>query len=75
MTPEQLRGFAETILATITKTEKEQGLSYEITEDGRYMGLMEAYELAIAYIDEHPLQCDDFVWDTVTGSWRLTDSP
>lgn len=50
---EELRAFAETILRCVVKTETELGTLYERNSVSG-MGLSEAWELASAYLAEHP---------------------
>lgn len=53
-----LRHMAEALLKVITKTETEHGPLYTRNRDseGQYvtLGLVEPYELAAAYLEEHP---------------------
>ena len=49
-----MREFAERILKAISKTYTEMGTCYVLNEDEESIGLMEAYELAVTYLAEHP---------------------
>jgi len=71
MDKNDLRHYAETIIASIEKADEEFGTSYTSRPDG-YMGLMEAYELAEAYISEHDPTPLDEDWMLSVGFARYS---
>lgn len=60
----QLRDCAEQILGAIIKTDTELGPCYTVNDTG-CNGLSEPYELAVAYLAEHPADDDE----PVTEEW------
>lgn len=63
----ELRAAAETILACIDRKETDIGIEYT-RNDRRGMGLMEAWELAHAYLAEH--QEDEY--EEISSEWFVT---
>jgi hypothetical protein len=53
MTTDELRNAAERILAAISLTQDETGLTYEKIPEGR-VRLSDAYELAVAWLAANP---------------------
>jgi hypothetical protein len=62
--PDDLRRAAETIIGCVTKTRNEHGVQYERDRESSF-GLLEPYELAAAYLAEHP--ADENEW--ITDDW------
>lgn len=64
---QQLRDCAELLLGAITKTDNELGPCYTVNDTG-CNGLSEPYELAVAYLAEHPVDDDE----PVTKDWLMS---